>query len=442
MATIIEIKELIANADVCGHVPLVKGLHGIGKSESADQYARDADMHFEPLILSLMDTGDMLGLPVTENIGGMTSTVWAAPSWYSNIVNAAWPNDLPLDRLQFEDTTLQDAVLDRMVGKSSISRGELNEVYCLHYRVPNDRLQLLRQSNVRYLDSRRSVLFLDEFNRANADILNASLQLILEHRLHSHILPIVDGHETLIVAAINPADGDYSVLEFDPALLDRFVEIEAHADFESWLNGYAKPKGVNKMVIDFLIDNRNKFHFVPKDGSKGASPRSWTRLAKYVDELQAGKRVNPDGMTHYFKGTIGTTLAAAFLNFYNTYDTAITVKDLVKMVKKEATRLKKAKEDIKPDVVALAIEEAVNNMEAIRRNEFADSLLAEFASQKDADKALPLLAFMYALPIENLSGVLKGIQNNETNHYVDLVRLDKEANNKGLFRKLVSLASK
>lgn len=441
MANILEVKQLIADADVCGHVPLVKGLHGIGKSESADQYARETDMWFEPLILSLMDTGDMLGLPITEKVGGMTSTVWAAPSWYTNIVNAAWPNALPLARLQFEDPELQEAVLERIGSSPVVSRGELNEVYCLHYRLPTDRLQLLRQENVRYLDARRSVLFLDEFNRANADILNASLQLILEHRLHSHILPVVDGQETLIVAAINPADGDYSVLEFDPALLDRFVEIEAIADFKSWLV-WAKAKKLNKIVIDFLIDNQSKFHFVPKDGSKGASPRSWTRLAKYVDELQAGKRVSPEGMTHYFKGTIGTTLAAQFLNFYNTYDNSISVKDLVKMVKKEVTRLKKAKEEVKPDVVSLAIEEAVNDMEAIRRNEFAEALLVEFSEQEDHEKAIPLLAFMYALPIENLSGVLKGIQNNGTNQYENLVRLDKEANNKGLFRKLVSLAAK
>lgn len=440
MATIKEIKTLIANADVCGHVPLVKGLHGIGKSESADQYAREAGMHFEPLILSLMDTGDMLGLPVTENVGGMTSTVWAAPSWYSNIVNAAWPNNLPLDRLQFEDSELQEAVLERTAGESTLSRAVLNEVYCLHYKLPNDRLQLLRQDNVRYLDARRSVLFLDEFNRANADILNASLQLILEHRLHSHILPIVDGRETLIVAAINPADGDYSVLEFDPALLDRFVEVEAVADFQSW-HEWASGR-VNKIVIDFLIDNQNKFHWVPKDGSKGASPRSWTRLGKYVDRLQEGKHVTPEGMTHYFKGTIGTTLAAQFLNYYNTYDTSISVKDLVKMVKKEVTRLKKANEEVKPDVVALAIEEVVNDMEAIRRNEFADTLLEEFSGQKDHEKAIALLAFMYALPIENLSGVLKGVQNNGTDQYANLVRLDKEANNKGLFRKLVALANK
>lgn len=441
MATIIEVKELIANADLCGHVPLVKGLHGIGKTESASQYAEEADMHFEPLILSLMDTGDMLGLPVTENVGGMTSTVWAAPSWYTNIVNAAWPSKLPIDRLQFEDSMLQEAVLERVDGNSYVTRSVLNEVYCAHYRMPDDRLQLLRQENVRYLDARRSILHLDEFNRASSDILNASLQLILEHRLHSHILPVVNGKETLIIASINPADGDYSVLEFDPALLDRFVEIEAHADFKSWLK-WAKASNVNKVVVDFLIDNQTKFHYVPKDGSKGASPRSWTRLAKYVDLLQAGKQVNPDGMTNYFKGSIGSTLAAQFLNFYTTYNNAVTVKDIVDMVKKETKRLKKAGEEAKPDVVALAIKEAVDDLEAIRRNEFAEALLTEFVELEDAEEAIPLLAFMYALPTENLSGVLKGIQNNGTDQYANLVRLDKEANNKGLFRKLVSLVGK
>ena len=430
MANINEIKEIIAAADVCGHVPLVKGLHGLGKSESAAQYAKEQDMHFEPLILSLMDTGDMLGLPVTEKVGGMTSTIWAAPSWYTNIVNSAWPTELDVDRLQFSDTDFQQYALDR-ISTAKVARDELNNVYCEYYRVSNDRVQLLRQENISYLDSRRSVLFLDEFNRAPADILNASLQLILDHRLHSHELPIIRGQETLIVAAINPADGNYTVQEFDPALLDRFVSCEVTPDFKSWLK-WAKEQELNQIVIDFLIDNQNKFHFSPKDGTKGSSPRSWTRLANYIDRIDDTPK---DIMSQYITGTIGTSLSSQFLMFYNNYGDGITTKQVLEIIKKEMKKTKVA--DRNPETMAKCLEDVMEKLEAIRKIEFAETFLKDFV-KKDLKDAMPMLTYLYALPVESLSAVLKSLQTENMENYSKLAQLDKEANGKKLFIKLVA----
>ena len=432
MANIAEIKQVIAAADVCGHVPLVKGVHGLGKSESVTQYAKEQDMHYEPLILSLMDTGDMLGLPETRNVGGMSATIWAAPSWYNNIVNAAWPMNLEVDRLQFNDLDFQKAFLDRTTN-AVVNRSELNDAYCDYYRVPNDRVQLLRQENVAYLDSRRSVLFLDEFNRAPADILNASLQLILDHKLHSHELPIVRGQETLIVAAINPADGDYTVQEFDAALLDRFVSCEVKPDFKSWLK-WAKANNVNQIVTDFLIDNQNRFHMTPKDGEKGTSPRSWTRLGTYIDRIEDTPK---DIFTTYLNGTIGSKVAAQFLMFYNEYGNGVTIKDIEKLVKKEITKFKKAKKDLNPEELAACLEKTMEKLEAVRKIDFAEALTKDYIS-KEGEKALPFLTYLYALPVESLSAVLKSLQTENLENYTKLAALDKAANNKKLFIKLVA----
>lgn len=427
-------RDLIQAADVSGHVPLIKGLHGIGKSDSAKFYAEDNNMHYEPLILSLMDTGDMLGLPETREVGGMPATVWSAPSWYNNIVNAAWPTTLKLDRLQFTDTEFQKYVVKRMVD-NTIERGTLNQLYCDYYNLPSDILQILRQDNVSYLDSRRSVLNLDEFNRAPMDILNASLQLILDKRLHTHILPVVHGKETLIVAAVNPADRDYTVQEFDPALLDRFIECEVEADFKTWLEDYAKPKGLNQIVIDFLIDNQAKFHFTPKDGTKGTSPRTWTRLATYLDRIDS---TNKDVMTHYVKGTLGSSVAAQFIMFYNNYGNGLTSKALDKLIKKEISAAKRAKKDLNPQELADAIEPVMEKVEAIQKMEFADYFLKTYINKNSAEEAMPLLVYYYSLPIETLSGALKSLQTDNPDYYANLAILDKEANNKKLFMKLVS----
>ena len=429
-----EAKNLIAAADVCGHVPLIKGLHGIGKSESAAQYAAENNMHYEPLILSLMDTGDMLGLPVTRMVAGVESTVWAAPSWYTNIVNAAWSTNINVCDLQFVDTDFQEYFLQYAKTQDGfVTRDNLNAVYCEYYGESDDVLQILRQNRVHNTKAKRSVLNLDEFNRAPADILNASLQLILDHRLHNHILPTVRGQETLIVAAVNPTGGDYTVQEFDPALLDRFVDCEVTPDFKAW-SSWAKENNVNKIVIDFLIDNQNKFHFTPEDGTKGTSPRSWTRLANYLDRLNDTPK---DIMSYYIVGTIGSSTAAKFISYYNSYGSAMTSEDLNKLIKKEITKAKKNKE-VNPETIAEIISDIVTEMDAIQRSEFAETFIKQYINKPDAISAMPMLVYLYALPLESLSGVLKSLQTDNIENYAQLALLDKEANNKKLFNKLVS----
>lgn len=426
-----EAMEMIEIADACGHVPLITGKHGIGKSESPREYAKQNNMHFEPLILSLMDTGDLLGMPKTSSVGGMESTIWAAPSWFSNIVNAAWPLRLKTEGLVFNDEQFESYVKSAEGKTTTMSRDVLNNHYCEFYSVPNDRVQLLRQENVIYKYAVRSILFLDEFNRALVDVLNGSLQLILDHRLHSHELPIVNGKETLIIAAINPSNGNYTVNEFDPALMDRFEDFPVEVDFKAWKT-WASKNNINKIVVDFLTDNQKKLHFEPADGSKGASPRSWVKVAKYLDYL---KETNLDIRTDYIVATVGSSLAAQFVMYYNSYAKGMTTEKMEKLIK---TQLGKKGSVVNPEEAAKGIEKEVNTLEAIRRLEFADTFIAKYCNRETAEEAMPMLVYLYALPLENLSSVLKNLQNDNIETYANLARLDKEANNKGLFLRIVS----
>lgn len=109
-----ECKQLIASADVCGHVPLITGPHGIGKSEINAQYAKEQDLHFECLILSLMDTADLMGMPITTTVGGLQTTQWASPDWYSRIVDNAWPQTMQIEDLDFKDTDFKAYVESRL----------------------------------------------------------------------------------------------------------------------------------------------------------------------------------------------------------------------------------------------------------------------------------------------------------------------------------------
>ena len=80
-----------------------------------------------------------------------------------------------------------------------------------------------------------SVLFLDELNRADPEVVGSLLTLILDHQVPDNYseggMKHLNGF-LFTVAAINPADDDAyaGTTEFDNALLDRFRQIPVFAD--------------------------------------------------------------------------------------------------------------------------------------------------------------------------------------------------------------------
>lgn len=425
-----EVTQMLKEADKVGHTLLIESLHGIGKSSICKQYADENNLHFEPLILSLMDVGDLLGIPRTTEIGGQITTVWAAPDWYSRIVNAAWPVALKASRLEFTDEDLEAKVKTKVKTSRTITRKDLNTLYCNHFNMPDDELQLLRQNSVRYLDSKRSVLFLDEFNRTQSDILNASLQLVLEKQLHSHKLPVVNGKETFIVSAINPADGDYTVSSFDPALLDRFVHCSLDPDAKTWLS-WAKANNVNPVVIDYISQNRKNLHYMDKNGGKGASNRSWTRAAAYLDSIN---NTPTDVTSYYLRGIIGQSLAAEFLMFLNGYAKSISIEELEVMVTKESKKF--------ANIEALGdrIAELTKDLEPIKRTELSEELIAKYRTETDPVIGKPYLAMLYSLPVEILASLLSKLKAEDLEGLTNLAAMDKTENNKALLCRLTGKA--
>ncbi|TQV62846.1 MAG: hypothetical protein FNT15_05585 [Sulfurovum sp.] len=379
-----EAKEILFDADSCGHVPLIVGVHGLGKSEIVRQYADENDMHCEVLILSLMDEGDLLGIPVREMHGKTPVTRWAIPSWLQRIVENAE-------------------------------------------------------------QGKRSILFLDELNRASASVLGASLQLLLDKRLNEHVLPV----DTFIVTAINPEDADYHVQSLDPAVLDRLVVCDVEADPVAWVR-WAKKAVVNEKVVDFILKNPNKIHTTSGNGGKGTSPRSWTRLAKYLDFIEVNKRsLN----TYYVKGSIGESLAAEFILFYNNYTKMLEAKDIIDNYKKSSKR----HADLEKHIASM--EKLIQPLEAIQKMDLAENLQAvvvpmlesttlvtstmpftlKYKEGMDKKGIMAYLVYLYTLPIESLASYMKNLKASDNDLYMKLNALDGEVNNKGLIRRVVGV---
>ena len=90
------------------------------------------------------------------------------------------------------------------------------------------------------------IIFLDELNRARTDLINSAFQLALDYEVGTRKLP----PGCMVISACNPST-DYAVNELDPAMLNRFVNIETVLDvleFETYLKG-AELAGP---VLDYL----------------------------------------------------------------------------------------------------------------------------------------------------------------------------------------------
>ena len=427
-------KLVIAAANLANHTVIMSGPHGIGKSTSVKQYAKESKKHCVELFLSHMEMGDVLGLPRTAEVAGVLTTTWSAPDWIQAIINRAFPAEVSLDDLHFNDENFKKFVINSSSIEKlhhAIPRATLNALYSEFYGLFNDELHLIsNQTNIIYKKAQECVLFLDELNRAPIDVRQGTMQLILEKELHCHKLPYINGRQTQIVAAINPA-GDYQTDELDPALLDRFVFIEVEADAKIWLE-YARTGNLNDIVRAYIAEHPKDIFTYSAEGKEalGATPRSWEKMCDFMNVID---KIPAEIQFDIFKGIIGTTTASKFLQFFNNYSKVVKIADV------EKTITKAKKKDPSLSYVSSEVAKLLEKQESIQKMEMAEQFYAKYIS-KTGDAAYPLLAYLYSMDIELLAAFLKQQKANDMTNFNKLAQLD-EPNGKELFKKVVNLAT-
>ena len=110
----------------------------------------------------------------------------------------------------------------------------------------------LRSDVLKGLNEPRSVLFLDEYNRGRSSVRGTLLTLINDHLIdtgtdqESNVKGLSGKIELknmlFTIAAINPASGEYTTDELDPAEISRFRRIEVKADKKNLLNNVLIPQ--------------------------------------------------------------------------------------------------------------------------------------------------------------------------------------------------------
>lgn len=125
----------------------------------------------------------------------------------------------------------------------------------------------------------KRLIFFDELNRGRLDVQQATFQIVLDRRIHTHKIPDNCG----IVCACNPSGGDYFVEELDPALLDRFINIKWNLETRQWIR-WARENGIINELIDFIsLDHKQLGNEAIKmELEITPSPRSYEFLSRLL----------------------------------------------------------------------------------------------------------------------------------------------------------------
>ena len=264
MANIKELKLIFQHTSPDQAI-LLRGVHGIGKSQLLTQIAKENDAELIALFLGQSaDAGDIIGLPHKyETVGSDGNKVWitdfAAPKW--------WPtsNDKPV------------------------------------------------------------WIFLDELNRGKPEMMQCVQDLTLNRKLNGKSLP----PGSRIIAAINPiTDGYYQVEELDPTLLDRFNVYDFNPTPGEWIDWATGAGEIHEAVVGFIAKNMDFLDPPNAKDAKAdqvyPSRRSWERVSvnlKSHPHLLTNKDRILQNQLH---GIVGLGASSAFINFLKEYGSGLS----------------------------------------------------------------------------------------------------------------------
>lgn len=285
MASIPTIKQAISLCHSANITPFIWGQHGLGKSSLVAQTCAEQNIGFLDMRVSQLEASDIRGLP-DRGADGRTHYLPPADMPYGDMTNEEIAAELG-----------EKPHPDDLEGQ----------------RVYQAKLNRLRPH------FQRGILFIDEVNRAQDDVLQAIFQLVLDRRVGKYVLP--PGWH--IVAAGNFMEG-YIVSGFnDPAFLDRFCHLtlsSGETTLDDWVQYMAEVHGEhaseaiefttqNVAHLDGEVDARLGFNITP-------SRRSWDMLVRVQKAYKANpNKYDSNAYMATLSGLVGMELATAFSRY-------------------------------------------------------------------------------------------------------------------------------
>ncbi len=154
-------------------------------------------------------------------------------------------------------------------------------------------------------DAAKSLIVLDELNRAPVLTQNGLFQLVLDRKLGEYSLP--DSCE--IVACCNRESDGGGVQKMPQALANRFVHVDMEPDVDDWCK-WAVKANIEPAVIAFLRFRPDLLHQFSRTDKAFPTPRSWA----FVSKITTRKPGN--GIEHaLYAGAVGEGAAVEYSAF-------------------------------------------------------------------------------------------------------------------------------
>jgi hypothetical protein len=176
------------------------------------------------------------------------------------------------------------------------------------------------------------IVFLDEINRGTNEVMQAAFQIVLDHEMGGNILH----PDTRVFSALNDGSS-YTVNEMDPALLDRFWTIDLRptaTDWDRWAGDPNEEKrcGFNVLPLVRQFIKANSKWLDPKvvdPGDVTTSRRSWEKLSDALEHAKLEEASDKNVFFNVVKGFIGNEGTTDFVAFAKTFDTQVTGEQLL-----------------------------------------------------------------------------------------------------------------
>jgi len=307
--------------------PFIWGHRGLGKSQITEQTAAEHHMGFSDMRLSQCESSDLRGLPLADRESGIT--LFLPPA---DLPQGGMEWDEYMERLQIY-ATLEKCLGEKQLAALLTMDPTLSEhpseavkvLASLGHYVEADTIAK-KQARLQPMLN-EGILFLDELNRAQDDVIQAVFQLVLERRLGTYTLP--SGWH--IVCAGNYMEG-YSTNGFtDPAFLDRFCHMQldgGELTLEEWVS-YMSNRHGNAAVDIIEFASQNVDHLDGKiQGELGfsvqPSRRSWEAVVRVQSAIAKGE-YSEDARMGVIAGLVGHDTAISFVR----YSCPVRPKDLI-----------------------------------------------------------------------------------------------------------------
>ena len=321
---------------------LVQSRHGLGKSQIMQQICQELSVQtghphkLEDIRLSQREIGDILGMP-------------RAVDKYTG-KNLVWENGVLVEK----DVTLTDVTL-----------------YNLPAWFPRD-------------PDSYGILFLDEINRATREVQQAAFELVLDYRLNFQSLPA----GWRVVAAINEDQDVYSVLNMDPALIDRFMVIDFKPTVQEWAE-HAESIGVHDAVTKYITKFPSSLE-TPESIEPGKvypSRRSWVKFSntlKYMAKINDDPLKDLNYLTLLATGYVGSTTAISFTDFVREDYRVLTPDDILNKMTDSLEKELKGKTSMEASYYAKELVKHMSKENSLSKKQAANLIRFYKAIPKDS----------------------------------------------------------